>query len=110
MSNLEITNVVENSAQRHLKQYSQMITGLITESEQIVEFGDYAGMTFSQIYSDDYIYCRQLLRSKPKTINMLQFQGYIQKMNFIYKPDVQQMCENYASMKNSASKNKAIKN
>lgn len=110
MSNFGITDVTENTAQRHLKQYSKMISSLIADSDQIVEFGDYAGMTFSQIYSDDYIYCRQLLRSKPKTINMLQFQGYIQKMNFIYKPDVQQMCENYASMKDSASKIKAIKN
>tara|TARA_Y100000748_G_C15458980_1_gene474146 strand:- start:922 stop:1254 length:333 start_codon:yes stop_codon:yes gene_type:complete len=110
MASIDITNGVDNSAQKHLKQYAQMVSGLLSESELIVEFGDYAGMTFSQIYSDDYVYCRQLLRNKPKTINMLQFQGYIQKMNFIYKPDVQQMCENYASMKNSASKIKAIKN
>ena len=108
-------DMTDNSAQKHLKQYAQMITCLLLESEYIVEFGDYAGMTFSQIYSDDYVYCRQLLRCKPKTINMLHFQGYIQKMNFIHKPDVQQMCENYVSMKTSANKIKtntikAIKN
>ena len=106
----EMTYVEDNAAKKHLKQYMQMITGLVTESDNIVEFGDYAGMSFSQIYSDDYVYCRQLLRSKPKTINMLQFQGYIQKMNFIHKPDVQQMCDNYVSMKNSAGKVMAIKN
>ena len=105
-----MSDVMENTAQKHLKQYAQMVNGLLSESDYIVEFGDYAGMTFSQIYSDDYIYCRQLLRSKPKSINMLKFQGYVQKMNFIYKPDVQQMCENYASMKNGAVKIKAIKN
>ena len=55
--------------------------------------------------SINYNYCRNLLRFKPKSINMLQLQGYIQKMNFIYKPDVQQMCENYASMKNKSIKN-----
>jgi len=101
----EMTDTVENSAQKHLKQYAQMISGLLTESENIVEFGDYTGMTFSQIFSDNYNYCRNLLRFKPKSINMLQLQGYIQKMNFIYKPDVQQMCENYASMKNKSIKN-----
>jgi len=109
MSTYEMTDVADTTAQKHLKQYAQMITGLLSESVFIVEFGDYAGMTFSQIYSDDYIYCRQLIRLKPKTINMLQFQGYIQKMNFIYKPDVQQMCENYVSMKNSSGKVKSIK-
>ena len=106
----EMTYVEDNVAKKHLKQYMQMITGLLSESDNIVEFGDYAGMTFSQIYSDDYVYCRQLLRLKPKTINMLQFQGYIQKMNFIHKPDIQQMCDNYVSMKNSAGKVMAIKN
>lgn len=110
MSTNEMTYVEDNAAKKHLKQYMQMITGLLSESDNIVEFGDYAGMTFSQIYSDDYVYCRQLLRLKPKTINMLQFQGYIQKMNFIHKPDVQQMCDNYVSMKNSTGKVMAIKN
>ena len=89
----------DNIAEKHLKQYAQMIDGLLSDSKRIVEFGDYAGLTFSQVYSEDYVYCRQLLRLKPKTINMLLMQGYIQKMNFIYKPDVQQMCEQYSSMK-----------
>ena len=103
-------DICDNAAEKHLKQYAQMISGLITDSKRTVDFGDYAGQTFSEIYSVDYVYCRQLLRLKPKTITMLLFQGYIQKMNFIYKPDVQQMCENYASMKNGAVKIKAIKN
>ena len=115
MSHQDTVQTVENSAERHLKQYAQMIDGLLDESKRIVDFGDYAGMTFSQIYSEDYIYCNKLLRLKPKTITMLLFQGYIQKMNFIYKPDVRILCEQYSSMKGGNSSNdrnglKAIKN
>ena len=96
---------LDNSAEKHLKQYAQMIDGLLTESKRIVDFGDYAGMTFSQIYSEDYVYCSKLLRLKPKTITMLLFQGYIQKMNFIYKPDVRVLCSQYSSMKSSSHSN-----
>ena len=105
-SSFNISDNEDNSAEKHLKQYAQMINGLLSDSKRIVDFGDYAGMTFSQVYSEDYIYCRQLLRLKPKTITMLLLQGYIQKMNYIYKPDVQQICERYSSLKGTAKTNK----
>jgi hypothetical protein len=101
-------DICDNAAEKHLKQYAQMISGLITDSKRTVDFGDYAGQTFSEIYSVDYVYCRQLLRLKPKTITMLLFQGYIQKMNFIYKPDVRIICEQYSSLKSNLSGSSAI--
>ena len=117
MSTNETINSYENSAEKHLKQYAQMIEGLQSDSKRIVDFGDYSGQSFSQIYSEDYVYCSRLLRLKPKTITMLLFQGYIQKMNFIYKPDVRVLCEQFSGMKrNSLSSDgdrkniKAIKN
>ena len=79
---------------------------LAYREEGQLSFGDYNEMTFSQVYSEDYIYCRQLLRLKPKTITMLLLQGYIQKMNYIYKPDIQQICDRQSSLKNSSKTTK----
>ena len=105
MASEETIETIDNLAEKHLKQYAQMINGLLDESKRIVDFGDYVGMSFSQIYSEDYVYCNRLLRLKPKTITMLSFQGYIQKMNFIYKPDVRVLCEQYSSMKGNVHNN-----
>ena len=101
-----MTDFDVNSTETHLKQYAQMIDGLLADSKRIVDFGDYNGMTFSEVYSEDYIYCRQLLRLKPKTITMLILQGYIQRMNYIYKPDIQQICDRHSSLNNSCKTKK----
>ena len=106
MTTIGVTDYDLNSTEKHLNQYAHMIDGLLTDSKRIVDFGDYNGMTFSQVYSEDYIYCRQLLRLKPKTITMLLLQGYIQKMNYIYKPDIQQICDRQSSLKNSSKTTK----
>ena len=108
MSKQESIELYDNAAEKHLVQYSQMINGLMDDSKRKIDFGDYSGMTFAQTYSNDYVYCNRLLRLKPKTITMLLFQGYIQKMNFIYKPNVRVMCEQYSCMKDKTHSNKKI--
>jgi hypothetical protein len=111
MSAFNISDFEENAVEKLLKQYALLMDSLLSDSKRVVDFGDYAGMTFSQVYSEDYVYCRQLLRLKPKTITMLRLQGYIQKINFIYKPETLQICEQYSSFKsNMSNKMTAITN
>lgn len=53
------------------------------EGRKTIGFGKYYQLTFEEVYTRDYQYCKWCLSLTPRNFSMYDFQTYINKMNIL---------------------------